>query len=319
MAMLTIAQVWSDLLKERVPPEVSEYWERVPPLGRGFLVMFAAIAVRAWAMGRFEPNPPVTSRMNTPTSASSRVRRVCQSCGGEGRASDRHCSTCGSVLDSSTLVATRDQPHTAAPQVLPSAGQMWSPPVWPIRQRPIWLVFLLVMLSLGHYWIVWFGQTWSELKRVIRDPGMRPLWHALSLAVPFYGLFRIHAHFRAINEQSPLRMVAGAITPGLAVAGLIIAGFFDTATRRIPDSVGILWLGVDSVGAALVALVAMSGQRALNRIWEPDFGVTSRQTACGGQWVALLVLGVVFGLAVLDSLESSPVDMPTKLVDGFAK
>jgi len=73
------------------------------------------------------------------------------------------------------------------------------------------VVFLLTIFSLRLYWPVWFGQTWSELKRVVRDPGMNPVAHALSLFVPIYGLFRIGAHFRVMHEQRVIRGLRSGI------------------------------------------------------------------------------------------------------------
>jgi hypothetical protein len=46
------------------------------------------------------------------------------------------------------------------------------PPGSPVYQRPIWLVVVLTMLSLGIYLHVWFGRSWSELTRVAGKPDM---------------------------------------------------------------------------------------------------------------------------------------------------
>src|SRR5215207_11023344 len=117
--------------------------------------------------------------------------RTCSACEASSPPEAKFCMACGTALMSSDLAPLLPRTTTLAPS-------------WPIRQRPTWVVFLLTIFTLGLYWPIWFAQTWSELKRVVRDPGMSPVWHGLSLAVPIYNLFRVHAHFRTINDQSRL-------------------------------------------------------------------------------------------------------------------
>jgi hypothetical protein len=57
------------------------------------------------------------------------------------------------------------------------------------RRRPLWLVGALTFVTFGVYLVIWVGVTWSEMKRELRDEGMRPVWHALGLLVPIYNSF----------------------------------------------------------------------------------------------------------------------------------
>lgn len=164
---------------------------------------------------------------------------------------------------------------------------------WPIRQRPIWVVVLLTIFSLGFYLPVWYGQSWSELKRIVRDPGMSPFWHALTLYVPIYSWFRMHSHFSLINEQSALRSLPVGVGAAAAVSGIIAGSALSTVF----------------IGVFLTAAVMVSGQRALNRIWEREFGSASQRRACLGEWVAVLVLPILL-VATIAALVSSPVVSP---------
>jgi hypothetical protein len=151
------------------------------------------------------------------------------------------------------------------------------------------VVVVLSLLTLGFYWPIWFGQTWSELKRVVRDPGMSPVGHTLSLAVPIYSLFRIGAHYRTINEQSTHRGLPRSIGPGGAASGIALANL----------------LSAIGIGQLLIAVIIASGQRALNRLWESEFGPASRRGASAGEWVTISALVILVGFAAV-SLVSNP-------------
>jgi hypothetical protein len=178
-----------------------------------------------------------------------------------------------------------------------------------IRQRPGWGVILLTLFSFGLYFVVWFGQTWSELKRIVRDPGMSPFWHALTQFVPIYNLFRVHAHFRVINAQSASRALPRATAPGLAVAGIWLALLVGRASGRIPDTYGASWLVVSGAADLLIGAILASGQRALNRVWERDFGAASERNPAAGEWIALILLGIGFALIVYSWLDVRPIDL----------
>src|SRR6185503_4599395 len=69
----------------------------------------------------------------------------------------------------------------------------------PPRRRPLWLVGLLTVLSLGIYLPLWLGFTWAELRRETGDERMQPLAHALSVFIPGFGAWQVHRHFALIN------------------------------------------------------------------------------------------------------------------------
>ena len=63
----------------------------------------------------------------------------------------------------------------------------------------LWRVLTMTVVSAGLYLLYWFYLTW----RLYRDStGMKayPVWHALTLFVPIYSLFRTHAHMRVYSE-----------------------------------------------------------------------------------------------------------------------
>ena len=60
-------------------------------------------------------------------------------------------------------------------------------------------VLFLAVLSFGLYQLYWFYLTWKQLASET-DEDHYPVWHALSLFVPIYNLFRVHRHMSVIKE-----------------------------------------------------------------------------------------------------------------------
>lgn len=174
-------------------------------------------------------------------------------------------------------------------------------PIEAIRQRPSWMAAALVFVTFGLYWPIWFGQTWSEMKRVVRDPGMSPFWHALTPLVPIYGLFRTHAHFRVVAALLGPNGAPIAVPPRLAVVLALVSGVLGVIAFRPGVSAGEFVLLMLGASAALARL-AGRGQAALNALWRQEFGAASRPGALWGEWLALVVCGLVFALFVLGGL-----------------
>lgn len=98
------------------------------------------------------------------------------------------------------------------------------------RVRPLWRTAALTVATINLYWFYWFWATWRELKQETGDNRMRPFGHMLSLFVPVYQLFRIHAHFRAIRElvvqRSEVKSVGLApLSPGVALVLALVGAF----------------------------------------------------------------------------------------------
>ena len=143
----------------------------------------------------------------------------------------------------------------------------------PLAQRPIWLVVLLTVLTLGMYLHFWFGRSWSELTRVAGTLDMSTGSHLWAMAMGFDFFARVRAHFQTINEQLALRDLPVGVQPGRAIA--MIASF------------------------VLIPVLVANGQRSLNRIWEHDFGPASRVHVSAGEWVTIVSLGLLFASLVV--------------------
>jgi hypothetical protein len=155
------------------------------------------------------------------------------------------------------------------------------------------LAFALVCLTFGLYTFYWFWKSWREIKQYDGDAGKRPVWHTLALAVPIYGLYRMHAHMRTIAA-----LVRGAggetsLSPGTAVAVWVVVH----TLFRASDQPGLGWLYV--VGLLLEGGLVAWAQAALNRAWclqDPQARVRPNHP---GNWLVLGVGAVLSALALI--------------------
>ena len=161
------------------------------------------------------------------------------------------------------------------------------------RRRPLWLVGLLTVFSLGAYIPIWFGLTWAELKRETEDaastlargasePGMSPIAHALSIFVPVYGVWQAHRHFalldamrRKVDPAHGVDALTGAIGTGI---------WWLTFTHYSTEPV---FLALDAIELAAGAAVVLYGQNALNGYWRSRPGAPVEERMTEIDWLAL--------------------------------
>ena len=96
-------------------------------------------------------------------------------------------------------------------------------------------VLVMSVLSYGLYLVYWFYRTWKQYRDHTGTEAY-PVWHALTLFVPIYGLFRTHAHMRCYQELMVKDRVATTISPGGAVVLVLISSAVDWASLRMSFS-----------------------------------------------------------------------------------
>ena len=152
-----------------------------------------------------------------------------------------------------------------------------------VYASPVWLPFALTVVTGGAYLIVWAGRSWSTMKRERGDPEMRPLWHALSLVVPLYMIFRVHAHFRTLNEL--LARTGARERANLAIAVGAFAGFPLTFIATGAFRTGLRDGSVLLIAAVCAAVVAGYGQHHLNAYLRSRTGATLVARVGSLQWI----------------------------------
>lgn len=127
------------------------------------------------------------------------------------------CAQCGQPLSTATTgTSESSESGSRATSEVGRTSAASESETHPYR-RPLWLVAALTIATFGLYWFYWVGKSWAEMKREVRDPGMDPIGHTLAMVVPIYGLFRLHAHFRVLNELLERVGATRRVEPSLAV------------------------------------------------------------------------------------------------------
>lgn len=168
-----------------------------------------------------------------------------------------------------------------------------------IYTSPAWLPFALTLVTGGAYLIVWAGRSWSTMKRERGDPEMRPLWHALSLVVPLYMIFRVHAHFRTLNDL--LARTGARERANLAIAVGAFAGFPLAFIATGVFRTGLHDGSVLLIAALCAGVVAGYGQHHLNAYLRRRTGAALVSRVGAFQWIALVVFGTLMASYLLAS------------------
>ena len=114
---------------------------------------------------------------------------------------------------------------------------------------------------------IWFGLTWSEMRKETGNDQLFPLGHALSMLVPGWNAWQAWRHFRAIGTL--LEPVARDIRVDATSAALGLVIWWLTFTHYSSDP---LFLMLDTIELVAGTAVVVYGQRALNRYWEARGG-----------------------------------------------
>ncbi len=109
-------------------------------------------------------------------------------------------------------------------------------------------VLIFTVLSFGLYLLYWMFLTWRQYRDCVAQPQSSdeqpeavqyPFWHALTLLVPIYGLYRTHAHMSAFRDLMRAQNLPTTISPGWCVAAVLPFTFRALGTVFTLLSVGI--------------------------------------------------------------------------------
>ena len=227
----------------------------------------------------------------------------CPTCGNETQQSHQFCGSCGATLGET-------QPERVATAQLPQhvSGDL---PYYLSPRR----ILCMSVLTYGFYLVYWFYITWKQYRDHTGNEAF-PVWHALTLLVPIYGLFRTHAHMRTYKELMEQTDVPTTINPAWAVALVFVTGFLDGVSfnlagglSTLPEMTLALALGLAALNFISIAIVTgllLHIQGNLNAYWQR---ITSGWTGAGNReltsarvGVGEVILGIVGALIWMDTL-----------------
>lgn len=168
----------------------------------------------------------------------------CPRCGSQNALEATHCTECGAVMR-----ADLRNVDTYRPDAAPAAARVaYRPETAEAPRRdahrpeaasvtsgnallvPQGRVLFLSVVSFGLYLFYWMFLTWKQYRDYVPQPQQPeqesvashyPVWHALTLLVPLYGLYRTHAHMAAFRDVMASRGMASSISPGWSVAAVL--------------------------------------------------------------------------------------------------
>lgn len=221
--------------------------------------------------------------------------RYCPDCGSQVLANAAFCANCGRRLR---------EVADPGPGIAPTAEYYRPAVAVDLRYRiSINRILLMTILSYGLYLFYWFYLTWKQYRDHTREEAF-PVWHALTLVVPIYGLFRTHAHTRVFQELMTNRGLMTTIAPGMAVAAVVASSALNWSTFGL--SLGEISLAtamtitvIEMLSIAIIAWLLRHIQGNLNNYWQE---VSSGQSLEARIGVGEVIFAIIGGLAWLDTL-----------------
>ena len=166
----------------------------------------------------------------------------CDNCGAEHPPSAHFCRACGAVL-----LDESGHPE-ASSETLILLG-------YPISLKRI---LFMVVISYGLYIFYWYYLTWKQYRDHTNEVAY-PVWHALTLLVFIYGLFRTHAHMRTFRELMLNANMPSSISPRLAVIVVFVSSVLEGQFLR-----GIV---LELIVIVLTAGLLLHVQSNINKYW----------------------------------------------------
>lgn len=157
------------------------------------------------------------------------------------------------------------------------------------------------VVSSGLYLFYWFYLTWKQLKIATNRQDYHPVWHALALLVPIYGLVIAYRHMRIIKDLATDEGVTTSLSPGGALTLLIVGGVLANASVRASLSYGELGVGLilDILSVAILAGMLLWGQTSLNKYWNKISEAQVREARIGVGEVVIIVVGLLIWFTYL--------------------
>ena len=217
-------------------------------------------------------------------------------CGAQVPSHDEFCRGCGRDLPVERLAGIIPQAAGEALQTLP-------------YEISLTRVFFMTVLSYGLYLFYWFYLTWKQYRDHTQTEAF-PVWHALTLLVPIYNLFRIHAHMRSFKELMVNAGLHSTISAGWAVVLVLVSSALDWTSVGDPFGEITLKSAVVTTLLAVISVAIVTGlllhvQENVNKYWHSLANVTVVNARIGVGEAIIGLVGVLAWTGTLATLLSS--------------
>lgn len=216
---------------------------------------------------------------------------------------EKDCAKCGEVnpADANDSIGCTNQTSVPPPEPAESApGQPLLTEGYALRISTVRIVVLSIVTS-GVYILYWLYRTWKQLQPETGDVHY-PIWHAATLFVPVYGLFRLHRHLSVIQELAQKREVESLMPPALGVVVMSLYWLLALVSGNQQDPMAILLLSI--IGLALVTTLMVRAQKTLNTYWTSLHGSRAVRVPLGMEEIRFLIIVLVAQIFLLAFLGS---------------
>lgn len=216
------------------------------------------------------------------------TEKLCTKCGRLNSAYARFCDVCGA----------QEFARPPAEQLQDASGTQGAVANAAVRISMTRIVVLSAFTFSGLYFYYWLYLTWKQLRGETRDVHY-PVWHAFTMFVPVYGLFRLHKHVGVVQTLALGAGVNTSLTAGLAVVLIALTWVLGIVSM---NAVGLLLILLNLISFALTTTTMVWVQGALNAYWYQVRGTSLQNAPVGVGEKAIVSLGVLLWLNVLFSL-----------------
>ena len=216
----------------------------------------------------------------------------CRYCGAGVRSSDTFCFKCGRSLE---IQPTNYVPTDTRAENAISKGikvddveiRRMDVIIDPVR------IIVLSILSFGLYFYYWFYLTWKHYRDYTGTENY-PFWHALTLFVPIYFLFRVHAHVRSFKELMVEGGMTSSLSPGVVVALILLSNLLSIISWRFyyDDSLSNA-IVLDIIVVLLNTGLLFWVQTNLNRFWKVTKYIFATNAHIGVGEVIFVLVGIL--------------------------
>ena len=245
---------------------------------------------------------------------------LCPRCGSAHASEHRFCGVCGAELHptgTAQAAAGEIDRLAGAPYAPESSGP--APGRAPTASDPAYAeprddafpyyippgrIVALTVLSSGLYIFYWMYVTWRQYREHTGNLAF-PVFHALSLLVPIYQFFRLHAHMRVYQELMEQRGVPTTLSPArivLIYLGVVLLGmvsFILPAEEPLSASQQAAYVAINVGQVTLLSWILWHAQTNINRFWQHRLGVRLGWMRLSLVELMVVAFGLVLGWGML--------------------